>query len=103
MKKGLFLGAVFGLMCAVASPASSQNICGPHEEIVKRLESGYQEKRAGVGLAGNGTLVELFISKDKGTWTFMYTRPDGVTCLMAAGGDWERIEDPVAVTEEFDS
>ena len=103
MKKSLMIGATASLLVAVASPASSQNICGPHEEIVKRLETGYQEKRAGVGLAGNGTLVELFISKDKGTWTFMYTRPDGVSCLMAAGGDWEKVDEPVAMNEEIDS
>lgn len=93
--------AVF--LCVLSTETMAQSICGPHEEIVKRLETGYQEMRAGVGLAGNGTLVELFISKDKGTWTFMYTSPDGVSCLMAAGGDWETIDDPASLHDEVDS
>ncbi|WP_259780543.1 hypothetical protein [Aestuariispira ectoiniformans] len=101
MHKSLLCVIGAGLVFSVASAASAQNICGPHEEIVKRLEKNYKEARAGFGLAGNGTLVELFVSQDKRTWTFMYTRPDGITCLMAAGGDWEKIDTPVAVKEEM--
>lgn len=101
MQKSLLTVIGAGLVLSVASTASAQNICGPHEEIVKRLESSYKEARAGFGLAGNGTLVELFVSEEKGTWTFMYTRPDGISCLMAAGGDWEKIDKPVAVSEEL--
>lgn len=101
MHKRLLCAIGAGLMFSVASTASAQNICGPHEEIVKRLEDSYKEARAGFGLAGNGTLVELFVSEDKGTWTFMYTRPDGISCLMAAGGDWEKVDEPVPVKEEL--
>lgn len=100
MTKKLFGVIGAGFLLTVASAASAQNICGPHEEIVKRLEAGYEETRAGYGLAGNGSLVELFVSKE-GTWTFMYTRPDGITCLMAAGGDWEKIDKPIEASEEL--
>lgn len=88
----LLIAAAF--MAAFSLPASAQTVCGPHEEIVKRLETGYKEARSGFGIAGNGGLVELFVSA-KGTWTFLFTRPDGVTCLMAAGGEWEMIKDPL--------
>lgn len=97
------LVAAFGAVFLCLNTAHAQNICGPHDEIVKRLEAGYQEMRAGVGLAANGTLVELFISKDQRTWTFMYTRPDGVSCLMATGGDWEMVDEPDALDQELDS
>jgi hypothetical protein len=30
-------------------------------------------------------LVELFASPETGSWTILVTRPDGVTCLLAAG------------------
>ena len=83
-----------GFVMLGASSASAQTVCGPHEEIIKRLETGYKESRTGFGLAGNGGLVELFVS-EKGTWTFLFTRPDGVTCLMAAGGDWEKVDSPL--------
>lgn len=90
-----------GIVMLGASSASAQTVCGPHEEIIKRLETGYKEARTGFGIAGNGGLVELFVS-EKGTWTFLFTRPDGVTCLMAAGGDWEMMKDPLpAVADEM--
>ena len=90
-----FIGTTFG-----SGSAQAQRFCGPHEKIVKQLESGYQEARRGYGLAVNGTLVELFVSEEKGTWTFMYTRPDGITCLMANGGDWENMSPIEKVDEE---
>ena len=101
--KILFTAFLAVFLCAMSTEAIAQNVCGPHEEITKRLETGYQEKRIGVGLAGNGTLVELFRSEEKGTWTFMYTRPDGVSCLMAAGADWEVLDDPAAQNEDLKS
>lgn len=97
MKKFVSTAVMAVFLCP--SFALGQGVCDTRENIIQRLEDGYQEKRAGVGLAGNGTLVELFISKDKGTWTFMYTRPDGVSCLMAAGGDWEDVSDPAKLNE----
>lgn len=89
------------LMIMGSAPAAAGNICGPHEKIVKQLESGYEEARSGFGLSGNGALVELFVSKAKGTWTFMLTRPDGVTCLMATGGNWEHMTVVDEVVEEM--
>ena len=68
--------------------AMAAGACGPHEKIVKQLEEGYEEIRSGYGLAGNGSLFELFVSKTTGSWTVMLTRPDGWTCLMATGGNW---------------
>ncbi len=82
------------------SLAFAQQVCGPHEELTKRLEMSYHEKSKGFGLVGNGGLVELFVS-DNGTWSFIITRPDGLTCLMAAGKNWEKFEEVTSVIEEL--
>ena len=83
------------VLCAMAaplaaSPANAQAVCGDRNEIVSRLESGYDEKVSALGLAGNGGVVELYTS-NKGTWTLLMTQPNGMTCLIAAGDSWESI------------
>ncbi len=85
------------LMCAMtaplfATPANAQAVCGDRNEIVSRLESGYNEKVSALGLAGNGGVVELYTSQ-KGSWTLLMTQPNGMSCLIAAGENWESIPD----------
>ena len=90
MKK-VIIGLVSALTLLAASPATAQAVCGPHGDVVKKLEGDFKEARAGLGLAGNGGLVELFVS-EKGGWSVLVTRPNGVTCLVAAGENWEIVK-----------
>lgn len=99
--KRIALIMLTGLFMSVGSSlASAQAVCGQHEEVTKSLQTGYNESPAGFGLLGNGGLVELFVS-EKGTWTFLITRPDGTACLMAAGGNWERLQQASPVADEL--
>ena len=98
MRKVL-IGLVSGLALLAASPATAQAVCGPHGEVVKKLEGDFKEARAGLGLAGNGGLVELFVS-EKGGWSVLVTRPNGVTCLVAAGENWEIVKPNYVETSE---
>lgn len=84
--KRLILGLV--LAALVSFPATAQEICGDRKEIVNRLETGYLEKRIAMGLGSAGSLIELFVSKESGSFTLLITTPIGTTCLMAAGEDW---------------
>ena len=43
-----------------------------------------------VGLSSNGTLVEVLASKS-GSWTMIYTKPDGASCVIATGQSWEDV------------
>ena len=95
LRVALAAGAV-GTLCLAAAPAHSQMVCGNHADIEKRLQTGYQEVRTGVGLAGNGGLIELYTS-EKGTFTIVLTRPNGMSCLMAVGENWEAVKDPIPV------
>ena len=40
-------------------------------------------------------LVEVYASEETGTWTILMTRPDGTTCLLAAGQRWEQDARPL--------
>ena len=92
MKRYLpFTGAIIGLMALFATSAQAQTICGPRSDIVAKLSTQYEEHQAAMGLASNGTLLEIFSSKG-GSWTIMFTEPGGKTCLIATGEGWQKIE-----------
>ena len=74
-----------------ATQANAQILCGPHDQVAESLNGKFKESRAGLGLAGDGNVVELFVSQ-KGSWTMVVTRPNGTSCLVAAGDNWEIVE-----------
>ncbi len=98
-KRGRWI-AVAILLAAIflVSPALAQTVCGKRSDIVARLEFGYEEFQSSAGIAANGNLVEVFASK-KGNWTIIFTKPGGVTCLMAVGEHWQVIKEPFEVPE----
>lgn len=81
----------FLLILAVPWPAAGQALCGDRDEITQRLEEGYQERLKEAGLTDGGSLIELWASND--TWTLLVTYPSGISCLMAAGRDWQDMPD----------
>jgi hypothetical protein len=68
--------------------------CGPRAAVLAALENSYGEGRRGIGMAGAQTVVEIFANSQTGTWTVIATRPDGVTCLLASGTDFEALTPP---------
>ncbi|MDH5410826.1 MAG: hypothetical protein OEY16_05510 [Alphaproteobacteria bacterium] len=98
-----FILALIGIssIALMASPASSEeNVCGKRNDIISRLENGYQEFNSAMGVSTNGSLVELYTSEN-GTWTLMLTRPDGVSCLIAAGQNWEAFDAVTPASQTF--
>ena len=79
-----------GIALLAASAAAAQSVCGTREDLLKQLAAEYQEAPVGVGLASNGSVVELLTSTG-GTWTLMVTRPDGPTCLIGTGEAWQPV------------
>jgi hypothetical protein len=73
-------------------PASSQatqpQLCTQHGELVAQLDEKYGEKVTASGFDGAGNFVQVFSSKN-GTWTIAISVPGGLTCVIAAGDDWQ--------------
>ena len=67
--------------------------CAPRDTVLRKLADTYGETRQSIGLNGNNALVEVFASDETGSWTITVTRPDGTTCLVAAGNAFERIDE----------
>ena len=93
--RAVLAGAVASAVGLSAAPAHSQLVCGAHENIDKRLRDGYSEVPAGSGLAANGGVITLYTS-EKGTFTIVLTRPNGMSCLMAVGENFEFIQPKTA-------
>ena len=80
--------ALTGLAAGTAS--AQQMVCGERQHLVKHLGAAYSEAPANLGLDATGSLLEVLTS-EKGTWTILVTDPHGVTCVVAAGENWENL------------
>ena len=65
-------------------------MCGERRVVVENLEKTYSEAPVSIGLASNGSVIEVLASPS-GSFTIILTRPNGVACVMAAGENWENL------------
>ena len=70
--------------------AQSQEQCGPRDQVVKVLNAKYQENQRALGLINEKAMMEVYISS-RGTWTMLVTNEAGVTCVLAAGDNWDEM------------
>jgi len=66
----------------------AQANCGQRDAVVDKLAGKYGEAFSGGGLQNAESVFEVWRSAEKGTWTILMTRADGVTCIMASGTNW---------------
>lgn len=91
---GLVLSVVASSGSAVAAQTNQTN-CTDRSSALSHLSKAYKEQPVAMGLASSGGIVEV-LTDDQGTsWSIIVTLPTGVTCLVAAGEDWEALQ-PVA-------
>lgn len=93
--------AGFGLIAlalphGVANATAMQgNNCGSRNTVLDYLSVKYSEKPVTMGVAANGSLIEVLSSRKGATFTIIVTVPDGKTCMVAAGEGWEDLLGPV--------
>ena len=90
----LRLSAIAGAIVAssmLAGVANAADVppCGPRTELVKAMKQIFDEQPRARGLLSSKELFEVFVSPD-GTWTILVTNPHGISCIAAAGDNWER-------------
>lgn len=85
----------FVLLILATQNAQAQSAqCAPRPEVLTALATKYGEARRGIGIAGQNAVMELFVNPVTGTWTITATSPEGKTCLIASGSNFEGISDP---------
>ena len=73
-------------------PNDHNAMYGMRPEIIALLAKKYAEAPVAIGLSSNGGVVEVLSSMKNQSWTMIITMPDGNSCLMAAGENWETIK-----------
>ena len=63
-------------------------VCGARDEVLTKLASSFHEEPVSVALTSDGQLLEV-LKSDTLTWSILITNPNGVTCLVAAGENWQ--------------
>jgi len=92
--------SVVALLMATTFPALAQQ-CDTRSTIVTHLGTKYDEARVGVGLSNTGTMVEIFLDPESGTWTILETSPNQSSCIRLYGENFFFVsEDPVKEQQE---
>lgn len=87
----LNLPSVVGIALALVTvSAQAQTVCGKRDDILAALADQYREKPVGIGLASNGGVLELLAAESGSTWTLIFTEPNGSSCVVAEGEDWQQ-------------
>ena len=83
------------LLVATTTLATAQQlrqiVCSKRADVIKHLANKFKEKPISMGLANNGGVVEIFSSQTGASWTIIITMPSGLSCMLSAGENWERI------------
>ena len=80
------------LVSALAMAALSQSpLCVPRSEFINHLKQTYSEEPVATGVADNGTITELLQARSGDSWTIIMTKPEGLSCRVAAGTNWEPV------------
>lgn len=92
-KSSMFLAGLAAAFMAVntvnVTPANSaSNLCTKRTAMIDALARKYHEERRGIGIASRAGVMEFYVSAS-GTWTVLMTMPNGMSCILAAGRDWE--------------
>ena len=90
-----FFALSLGLAGLILAPAAlqAQPQCAPHDVVAAGLANQFSEVRRVIGLAQDNTVMELYAAAETGTWTLTVTHPNGLTCLVAAGNNFETTAD----------
>jgi hypothetical protein len=89
-----------GALMASSTLTQAQHNCAARDLVIERLASAYGETRQSIGLAQNNTMVEVFASTTTGSWTITVTNASGLTCLVASGQAFERLEESLPTPAE---
>lgn len=71
--------------------------CDVRPTLIKTLDHDFAESSKAKSPLAMERSVELFASDVMGTWTAVYTRADGVACIVSSGIGWEDGADALAL------
>ncbi|MBL4751347.1 MAG: hypothetical protein JKX71_12335 [Amylibacter sp.] len=85
---------IVGIMLTANSALAIPANCAQRAEMVEKLKIRFGESRQSIGLTPGGQALELFADLENGTWTILLTLPNGTSCMMASGHDYQAVKQP---------
>ena len=92
MKRFAFAAIASCVATASLSANAQQQRCTKRPDIIRHLAMKFSETPVAIGVSGDGGVMEVLSSDTGGSWTIIITKRDGISCVIAAGENWERIE-----------
>lgn len=86
----LIAALIFLLPVPAMAEAPTGAICGSRASFIGFLHRNHNEAPAYMGVTNAGKVVEILVS-EAGTWTIIFTHPNGRTCMLGAGKHWETV------------
>ena len=65
-----------------------------YSDFVVRLAEEFQETLYGHGILSDKQVLAVFVSPRGATFTIVFTTPEGVTCPIGAGHNWQSVPPP---------
>ena len=87
LRKIVILASLLSVLCL---PVMAQVVCSERGKFLERLAKDYEEAPVAMGLAANGSVLEVLASNN-GSWTIIVTDPAGKSCVLASGEAWESL------------
>lgn len=87
------------VLMMLAAPVWGQGKCAPRDMIVIGLQGKFKEAPSARAMLNNDRAIfELWLSESGETFTLLATFPDGMSCIVAAGKNWQKIEPKIKGT-----
>ncbi len=79
-----------------SGPAVAQQSiqCAPRQVVLDYHFDNEKQSRVAIGILDTENVIELLVADD-GTFTFIVTRPDGVSCRVSRGRAWTEVPPPI--------
>ena len=83
----VFITSFFLTTSAAAQPSA----CTDRKYVLDHLSTQYKEVPIAMGITNDGSVLEILSSKAGKSWTIILTMPNGMSCMIAAGENWESL------------
>lgn len=84
------LGALSLAVLPTKADAQPRPSCAPRDQVLRQLEREFGETPVALGIARAGdAVIEVLASDGGATFTLILSLPNGQSCLLAMGTDWQ--------------
>ena len=92
LRKPAMVGFAAAALVMAGSTAAEAAMCGSRDSVTKLLSSRYKEAPIAIGMVADRGVMEIYVANETATWSIVVTNPQGKTCIIAAGQNYEGVQ-----------